>query len=538
MKKTMRIFASVLALAVLAACLGGCGKNEGEKAQTDGKSFTYWTTLNGQSAATISNYSEMLFYQEMEKATGVHMEFIHPIEGSTGNEAFIAMLTSEVMPDIIEYNWANYTGGPQQAIDDEVIIELNDYLAEHAPNYYDYMEGEKGKAAGYSYKLQATTDESKYYGFNLLNVGKSKGFAGLIVRADLLKKWGMSVPETIDEWTAIFAKAKSEGFSKPFTSTCDIISFKSPTMQGFNTAYDVGKQFYVEGDKVVFAPFESAFKDYVAQMAEWYKAGYIDAGFVTNSSADIESNMTNGTSMATVGYVGSGIGKILPAAQSKNPSYDLVACPYPTARKGEISEFSVTTQDATTMAIAISTTCGNYEKAIQWCDYIYSDEGVELQVFGVEGDTYTVEDRDGEKHYVYTDKITNYSAHGFNSITEALYHHMLPSNHPGYNQHEDYLDGYYQMPQQKDAIKVWNQSAQKALEHRLPTLGYTEEESREIIDIKEIAEPTLEVAICDIIFGKRTIDTYDDVISEAKANGYDRWLEIQQAAYDRYCAKK
>lgn len=537
MKKATKIFASLVAFTLVAASLGGCGKTKEKEVQKEADSFTYWTMLNGESAATISNYSEMLFYQEMEKATGVHMEFIHPIEGSTGNEAFIAMLNSGTRPDIIEYNWTNYTGGPRQAIDDEVIIALNDYIKEHAPNYYDYMEGEKGKAANYSYKLQATTDDGEYYGFNLLNVGEAKGFAGLIVRADLLKKWEMDVPETIDEWTKIFARAKAEGFEKPFTSTCDIISFKSPTMQGFNTAYDVGKQFYVEGEKVVFAPFESAFKDYVAQMAQWYKAGYIDSGFVTNASADIESNMTNGTSIATVGYVGSGIGKILPAAQAKDPSYDLVACPYPTSKKGELSEFSVTTQDATPMAITISSTCADYEKAIEWADYIYSDEGVALQVFGVEGETYTVEEKNGEKHYVYTDKITNYSEHGFNSITEALYHYMLPSNHPGYNQHEDYLDGYYQMQQQKDAIKIWNQSAEEALKHRLPTLGYTEEESREIIDIKEIAEPTLEVAICDIIFGKKSIDTYDEAVKEAKENGYDRWLEIQQEAYDRYRSK-
>ncbi len=540
MKRTTKILALLIAVVLLAGMLCGCGGDKGSEhtATTDGRSFTYWAVMNSMSAATLSNYSEMLFYQEMEKATGVHMEFIHPIEGSTGNEAFIAMLTGADRPDLIEYNWSNYTGGPQQAIDDEVIVSLNDYLKDHAPNYYDYMEGDKGKARDYAFKLQATTDDGKYYGFNVLNIGETKGFAGIYIRADLLNKWNMEIPETIDEWTAVFAKAKSEGFDKPFTSICDVISFKNAEMHGFNTAYDVGKGFYLEGDKVVFAPFQNGYKEYVKQMAEWAKAGYIDEGFITNAGDDISANMTNGTSIAAFGYVGGGMGKILPAAQAKDPTYDLVACPYPVAQKGEISEFSQVNAAATSLAIAVSTTCGNYEKAIEWCDFIYGEEGMELQLFGVEGDTYTVEEIDGEKRYTYTEKITDYEKYGFTSVYQALYHYMLPCNNPGYNQHRDYLNGYYQMQQQKDAIKTWNISAEKAVPHRLPTLGLTTEEAREITDIQEIALSTLEVAICDIILGKKSIDTYDAAIKEAKANGLDRWIEIQQEAYDRYISKK
>ena len=59
--------------------------------------------MDGYTQETLQNYDEMLFYQEMEKRTGVHIDFIHPIEGSTGNEAFIAMLTGSEIPDLIEY---------------------------------------------------------------------------------------------------------------------------------------------------------------------------------------------------------------------------------------------------------------------------------------------------------------------------------------------------------------------------------------------------------------------------------------------------
>ncbi|MBE7052323.1 MAG: hypothetical protein E7395_07130 [Ruminococcaceae bacterium] len=174
----------------------------------------------------------------------------------------------------------------------------------------------------------------------------------------------------------------------------------------------------------------------------------------------------------------------------------------------------------------------------QWCDYIYSDEGTVLQLFGIEGDTFTIENIDGEDRYIYTDKILNYEENGFTSLNYAMYHYMLPCNAPGYNQHRDYLNNYYQMQQQKDAIITWNVAVENALEHRLPNLSYTEEETAEITDIKEIAEASLEVALCDIIFGKNSINTYDAAIAEAKANGYDRWIEIVQDAYNRYLSKK
>ena len=55
------------------------------------------------------------------------------------------------------YGWGGtaYAGGPDQAIADGVIIALNDYLEEYAPNYYSYMEGDRADEGGYEYKKTA-----------------------------------------------------------------------------------------------------------------------------------------------------------------------------------------------------------------------------------------------------------------------------------------------------------------------------------------------------------------------------------------------
>lgn len=533
-KKVLKVLSTVLAMLMLTSALGACTSKEKETSGDD--TLTFWGIMDGNaSAAGIMRYSDMMMFQELEKRTGIKVEFLHPIQGSTGNEAFATMIATSERPDIMEYSWQNYTGGAKQAIEDGVVIALNDYLEEYAPNYYEYMEGEKGKEKNYAYKLESTTEDGLYYGFNRLNIGNSRCFSGIYIRGDKLKEWNMEIPETIDEWTNVFKKAKEEGFEKPFTSTNSYLSFKQP-YAAFNAAYEVGTSFYLEDGKVVFAPFQKGYKDYVAQMAQWVKDGYIDSGFVTNDSKVLDGNIANSISIATYGWISS-IGALTEAGKKLDPDFELVACPVPSHKKGETARVLYTNGEATHQAFAISTQCENYLDAIKWCDYWYSEEGNILRTFGIEGDTFTTEEREDGTHYVYTDKIMKPENSGVNTVSEALYKHMLPANHPGLVQHPDYLDGYYPYQAQKDALKMWNEDIESARAFYLPEIPLTEDEASEETDILEVAEPELEVAILDIMLGKASIDTYDDAIKKAKENDYERVIEIYQAAYDRYLEK-
>ncbi len=546
MKRMTKLIAVISIVALLASAFVSCA-SQGDRVEHDGKEFTFWTSMDAQSVRSkLESYDDMLMFQEFEKATGVHINFQHPVAGSNGNEAFIGMINSDNRAELVQYWWKGYPGGPQQAIADGIILALNDYLEEYAPNFFACVEGDpdhfifqEGLATAESakqWKLQATTDEGEFYGFNVLNVGTTRAFNGLYVRADKLKEWNMDVPDTIDDWTAFFAKAKAEGFEKPFTSALGVLSFTGGN--AFNTAFNVGKNFYLEGDKVVFGPFMPGFKEYVAQMAEWVKAGYIDSGFVTNESEVIKGNVTNGISAASFGYIGGDLGTIIPAARVNDPDFDLVACPLPGDNEGNPQQFKITGVEASDCAIAITYNCGNYEKAMEWIDYRYSKEGSEINIFGVEGYTYTKEKDEelGRTVYTYTDMITHPDPAKFNSVEESLYHFMLPCNHPGFNQHPDYLQGYYPYQSQKDAINTWNISAENATKAGLPPLSNTQEEFEQIADITEVAQAPLEAAICNIMLGKASIDTFDAAIETAKPH-YEKYIAIQQTAYDRYMSK-
>jgi putative aldouronate transport system substrate-binding protein len=535
MKKALKITALILSLVMLAGIFCGCG---GEKKVNTGSKFTYWASMSSAASQTVKSYGELLMYQEMSKATGTEVEFIHPAAGSTGTEAFQILLSSGDYPDMIEYNWKGYAGGPDRAIEDGVIISLNEYLEDYAPNYYDYLEGEKARENGYLYKAQSISGDGNYFGFANLNIGTYRGFGGLYIRKDKLDEWGLEIPVTIDDWTNCLKTAKENGFKAPLTGVKTLFSITGADM--FNLAWNVNKYLYVDNGKVKFGPFEKQYKEYVKQMAEWMKDGLVDPDYVTNASTNVEGYMTNGSSIASFGWVGSGIGKLLPAMAEKDPNYSVVACPYPVLKEGDTPWSQELQSEANSPYIAISTQCGmenedRCKEAVKWCDYLYSDEGMVLKSFGIEGETYTIEKgEDGEEHYIYTDKITDHEKIGAHSVEAALYHFMRPANAPGLNQHPDYLNGFYPYEQQKDAIVVWNKNVDEARKHVLPPISYTGEEATQKANIEAAVRDNLDAAISNIILGKASIDTYDDAVKKAKKEGYSELIKIVQGAYNRY----
>src|SRR5260221_12696293 len=93
-------------------------------------SFSYWGVFNQNVSATLKNYNDMLCYQELEKRSGVHIDFqLISDQGTAQNEQqFNLMIASGQYPDMIERNWLSAAGGPGKYLADNVIIKLNDLV--------------------------------------------------------------------------------------------------------------------------------------------------------------------------------------------------------------------------------------------------------------------------------------------------------------------------------------------------------------------------------------------------------------------------
>lgn len=546
MKKALKSVSLILALVLCISAFTSCSKKE-EVSLDDVGSLTYWGVLYTTSAETLKSYNEMLMYQEISKATGIDVEFIHPSAGaSAASEAFQIMLASEELPDMIEANWATYSGGPEQAINDGVIIKLNDYMEEYAPNYYDYMEGEKGKANFNLYKKQSITANGNYYGFKSLASfnNKVRNYGGLYVRKDKLDEWGLDIPKTIDDWDLVFETAKKNGFERPFTTYESVFNLMKTGINTFSGAWGVGQQYYIDNGKVKYGPFEPEYKEYVAKMAEWYKKGYIDPDFITNDTNEMYAAIIHGKSIASYGFVGSALGVLIPAIKETHPDsdFELAACPYPVLKEGEMARFSNPGVESSDPTLAITVQCGKdnpdrYLAAIKWSDYLYSDEGAVLATYGVEGITHTVEvNKNGEKEYKYTDTIIDHEKIGAHSIDASKYHFMRPANAPGTRYLPESLKDFYVYKEQVDAVDVWNENIAEAKRTYWSdsTMSYSAEDAGRIAEIKAKTGADIAAGILDIIIGKKSIDTYDALIKKVKKAGLGEIIEIYQKYYDLY----
>ncbi|RAV06431.1 ABC transporter substrate-binding protein [Paenibacillus sp. YN15] len=519
------------AVAVSAGLLAGCGSDDkaaAPSASPDGSapasskpaepiSLSYWVGLQPNTARSLKDYNESLFYQELEKRTGVKVSFQHPAVG-TEKEQFNLLIASGKLPDVIEYNFTTYSGGPEKAISDKVIIPLNDLIDKHAPNLKKYLEQNP------DLKKELTTDEGNMYVFPALGVGNTDVTSGLMIRKDWLDELGLAVPETIDEWTNVLRQFKEKkGAATPLTFA--LTEFNSDR---FNGAYGIGAGFYQENGKVKYGPYEPAYKDYLALLHSWYKEGLLDPDFATQDAKSKNAKATNGSAGAFPGFIGSSMGVYLDSMKGK--SYDLAATQHPVLKKGEEPRFfTAATQYRGDGSAAITPANKHPVETVKWLDYLYSDEGNLLKSFGVEGTTYKMENG----YPKYTDLIVNNPEKL--SIGDAMAKYLrVAAPAPGFVGDDRYTEQYYSFQQQKDAVVIYNKYFDNLAETRLGRITETPDEGQELSSIMAEINTYRQEMFLKFIMGGESLNNFDKYIQQLKNMKVERAISIKQAALERY----
>lgn len=514
------------ALALITLGLTGCGDGNTAESTEKAASFTYWLPVDANIATRVQTYNEVEMYKQREKDSGIHIEFIHPSLGQEAEQINL-MVASRDLPDMVEYGWHSYQGGPQKAIDDGVIIALNDYIDHNAPNFKKAITDKNELSP--IYDKGSKTDSGKYFAFPCFNTGNYRTFGGPMIRKDWLDDLGLAVPETIDEWTtALKAFKDKKGATAPLTG---IKNFYISGSNAFNGAFNIGQRLYLNGSKIEFGPLQSSYRDYLTTMHQWYQEGLLDQDFSTNKNTIVDANITKGKSGAIVGYLGSAMGRYLKQMQTEDPGYNLVCAPYPVKNKGDKNNFYLFEGDVCNRYLAITTACKDPATAAEWIDYLYSDEGYYMVNFGVEGKSYNMVD--GKP--VYTDEILH-NPDGL-SINEALcLNCRATAQAPGFKQAPEYLEQYYEFQQQIDGFKMWAENVEGVRKTSIPEgLSAEADESEELSALNTDINTYVEEMSLKFITGEESFDNYDKFIETLKTTfNVDRYLEIEQNMYDRY----
>ena len=488
---------------------------------SNGAMLTYWCDLNQNVSANFSNLGDTPFGKEWQKETGVTIEFQHP-PANQGNEQFSLLLADGDLPDLMEYSWMSYPGGPEKAIQDGNIYELTDIINNYCPNLRKYLDENP------EIDRMIKTDEGHYYCFPFIR-GDDKlcNTIGLMLRQDWLEELNLEVPTTIDEWhDVLVAFRDKKGASAPLSWEYTMGSLTSANP--FMYAYGTSRDFYLGSDgKVHFGPAEEGYKQYLTLFKQWYDEKLIDQDLATLALDQVSAKMTSGDAGASIGWAGSRMGTWINAAVKTDPDYMLVAAPYPTLKKGDTPQMGqIDNRYPNQASVAITTSCKDVETAARLMDYAYGEAGHMLFNFGIEGESYEMIDG----YPTYTDKILN-NPDGW-SVAQAMSAYIRGNYNGPFVQDLRYLEQYYTIDTQKETNKVWG--ATNATKYKVPPITPTTEESKEYSTIMNEINTYRDEMTLKFIFGDESLDNFDSYVETMKGLGLDRALEIQNAALERY----
>lgn len=521
---------SLLPLAALLAgtvAIAGCSGGAEPEPNPSGEGskltrLTYWTSMAGQAAVSMKSYAEMEAYKEFERLTGVKVGFQHPPQGQDA-EQFNLMLTSGQLPDVIEYHWTSFPGGPEKAVKDGRIIKLNDLIDQHAPNLKKILADHP------EWKKQITTDDGSIVSFPFLRGDKKlQVYKGIALRKDWLDKLGLAMPTTIEEWYTVlkaFKEKDPNGNGEADEIPILITLGELNGSHAFIGAYGITNGFFQEGGQVKYGPMDPRFKEFLALMNRWYREGLLDKDYAAIDGKLIDAKITGHQIGAAIMNTGGGLGKYAGLMQGKHDTFKLAPVPYPTLKKGDKPELGQIDYAFNGRGAAISTSNKNPVETVKWLDAHYSEQGHMLFNFGKEGVSYNLENG----YPKYTEAITN-NPDGL-PMQQALARHNRAGWDGPFVQDLRYLEQYAALPEQQESLEVW---AVPSNEKLMPLVTPTKDESSKYASIMADINTYKDEMFHKFVMGAEPLDNFDAYVQTLKSMGIEEALKIQQAALERY----
>lgn len=481
--------------------------------------LSYFVADDSNAAIMTTDWNDNEFYQEMERRTGVHLEF-EMVSSADYQTNFNLMIASGNLADMIYVGASYYAEGVDAAIDDGYFLDLTDLVDEYMPNY------EKVRTSDVQYELLSTTDSGRLGAVYELRQSKQGPWLGLWIRQDWLDDLGLETPVTFDDYHEVLTAFKNEkGATAPLILNFSGSDGEFGTMSG---GLNVLNSWQLdETGKVNFGPYMDAWKEYVTIMHQWYTEGLIDPDFMATDerTADMAKVVTGASGVFAALYTMPSVYE----AASEDPNMNLAPVNPPVMNEGD--EGHIRLRDSYTSGnTAISADSENWEVALRWLDYLYTEEGALLANYGVEGDTFEF-DENGEP--VFTDKILN-NENGW-TMTQTVASYLCPS--AGIANWSDWTRELAGVPEKDQACyDVWSEFSD---DWRLPSsVTLTQEESTERAALYADISTIVKEQTAQFISGALDIESnWDAYISALEASGMERAIEITQAAYDRYLAR-
>jgi putative aldouronate transport system substrate-binding protein len=268
-----------------------------------------------------------------------------------------------------------------------------------------------------------------------------------MIRKDMLDNYNLQMPETMEDWYSVMSTLKNKNSNK--AGFYPFISGKSE-LKRFSNAWGITNNFYLDGKTVKFGPYTPEWKEFLTEMAKWYKEGLVDPEYPLNDGKQLDAKITSGKAAAWQGPLSGSLGKYNQLMKAKDPNVKILGTVPPYLKGKKQYNFNANLILRNVGSGAAITAKSKYPKeAAMWLDYAYSDESTFLMNFGIEGESFNMVN--GVP--TLSDFITK-NPQGL-TVDQALYKFTPNANNSPSIMLPDLWMQRMWMPEQQDTISRW-----------------------------------------------------------------------------------
>ena len=474
----------------------------------------------------IDVYEDYDSIQAAAEITGVSIAFecAGQMEAST---LFSLHVASGDYADILALVDSYYSGGIVNAYNDDVIMDLTENVEEWAPDYINMLceDPELAKAS--------RNDEGQLLAFDQLYNHFSM-VQGDVIRTDWLEQVGMDVPTTVDELHEVLTAFQSEiGCANPFyyNSACKQLTTAFNVVRYQDLASNDLGLYQIDGEAMTTFTSEN-FKAYLTTMSQWYSEGLIDPDFVSVEAVDNGGHDEELLQADELGCWWANANS-MSNYYTMCPAEDFDMVPLNIMAEGNDANhvYPITrlfTIGTCVTGTCLSSSCSDPEAAMGWLNFWYTEQGVMMQNYGIEGLSYNLVDGEVE----YTDVITNSEFDIPENVALLLYSTAAASWGTAIQERTWCFSSDVQV----ESIEAWTEALDGIW--AFPTTTLTTDESEVIAANAGDVCTYIAESVPRFIMGEYNLESdWDTYVENVNAMGMPECIEVYQASLDRFNAR-
>ena len=483
----------------------------------------YWIIWELSNDTIYNDINEHVVIGMLKEATGVTLNVMAQSQaaGQTNTDLMIA---SGDYPDLI--GGFSYSTGMDAAIEDEVVVDVKDDIPEYCPDYYKYLIENDNE-----YWKAIQTDEGHIGAFVTVG-GEAELDDGMMTFQYMLDELGFTQDtlKTIDDYEEYLTAAKDAyGFASPLYLPGDFML----DGDAICSAYDVSLKidaitgdlpWTVQDGEVKFGYLEEGYTEYITLMNRWYETGLIDsdtASHPTEYKNEDQIGLIAGKQI-TVFNRGKGLIDLFRNLSGE----DVVPLTSPVANAGDTLHVGGSAAAVSgESGIVITTGCEDPELAMEFLNYLYTDEFIIPANYGVEGETFTYDENGDPQFEEWT-----YSTQG-RTFSSVMMDYQLFT----------LVDANVETPGQSEAAlscsPMWGSVMDGAYDYpeaAAMNLDESDSYNQKAGDIVTLCQEYT----TKFITGEFPLDEIEAFQQKLIDTGIEQCIEAKQSAYDRYMAKE